>query len=158
MKPDKFKLTENGVEYESSCDRAQYLISELTRAALKDVGKLVMRYVSKALKTDPTYGNLFKAARYMPKRYQYWVRTKEQYLDVGIENESKGAVSAWWADQWELGTNGQPKRGILTAAVKDHLDEIREVEAHYLSAVEDEIAADGMIDETEENGEAGEDE
>lgn len=37
------KLNKNGVQYVSSCDRAQYTIKELTRAALRDVGKFLVR-------------------------------------------------------------------------------------------------------------------
>ena len=42
--PSVVKFTKNGVEYTSSVDRANYYIYELTRAALKDVGKYICRH------------------------------------------------------------------------------------------------------------------
>ena len=37
------RFNKNGVQYVSSCDRTQYTIRELTRAALRDVGKFITR-------------------------------------------------------------------------------------------------------------------
>lgn len=77
---------------------------------------------------------------------------KESDLQVGIENTKFGADTAWWADQAELGTNGQPKRGILRGSTYDNIEQIRLIEAQYLSAIEDEIEAERMINEEEEVG------
>lgn len=144
--PSTMKFKKGQVTYESNIDRANYYISELTRAALKDVGRLVMRECSKQVKSINAFT---KKSKYAARRYQMWVRKKENYLDVGIENTKFGAESAWWADQAELGTHNQPKRGILRNSVYNNIDKIREIEAHYLSAVEDEITAQQLIDEQE---------
>lgn len=55
-------------------------------------------------------------------------------------------------------TARQPKRAILTTTVREHIDEIRLIEGQYLSAVEDENRALGLIDEGElkDNGSSGE--
>ena len=151
--PSQMKIVKGNVTFTSDCDRANYYIEELTRAALKDVGRLVMRECSKQVKSINKY---LRKRKYVTKRYQMWVRKKENYLDVGVENEKKGAVSAWWADQAELGTNNQPKRGILRSAVYDNIDQIREIEAHYLSVIEDELNAQALIDEDELQEEADE--
>ena len=144
--PKAMKIKKGEVVFESNIDRANYLIDELTRAALKDVGRLVMYECSKKVKAINKY---MRKRPYVAKRYQMWVRKKENYLDVGIENTKFGAESAWWADQAELGTHNQPKRGILRSSVYDNLDKIREIEAHYLSAIEDDLKAERMIDERE---------
>ena len=82
------------------------------------------------------------------------MRKKENDLIVGVENTKYGAETAWWADQSELGTEKQPKRGILRNAVYNNIDKIREIEAQYLSAIEDEMKAQSLIDESEEEGAA----
>ena len=140
------KISKNGVEFISSVDRANYLITELTRAAMKDVAKYVLRIVRSNVRA---INSQTKKMRYAGMRYQYWVRKKECDLQLGIENTKHGAESAWWADQSELGTGNQPKRGFLRTAVYDNIDTIRKIEAQYLSAIEDDISAEAMVDEDE---------
>lgn len=149
--PSKMKVTKNGVEFESSVDRANYCIDELTRAAMRDVGRYILRLCAKEVRG---INKFTRKARYAPKRYQMWVRKQENDLQLGIENTKFGAESAWWADQAELGTHNQPKRGILYTAVSENIDTIREIEGHYLSAIEDENRALGLIDEGETQEEA----
>lgn len=147
--PSVTKITRNGVEFTSSVDRANYYISELTRAAMKDVGKYITRTCAKEVRSISKY---LRKSRYATRRYQYWVRKRENDLQVGVENTKYGADTAWWADQSELGTSGQPKRGILRNSVYNNIDKIREIEAQYLSAIEDELNAQSLINEDEEEG------
>ena len=148
--PSVTKISKNGVTFVESVDRANYLITELTRAAMKDVAKYVLRIVRANVRA---ISSQTKKMRYAGMRYQYWVRKKECDLQLGIENTKFGAESAWWADQAELGTAGQPKRGFLRSAVYDNISTIREIEAQYLSAIEDELNAASMIDENENDPE-----
>ena len=148
------KISKNGVEFVSSVDRANYLITELTRAAMKDVAKYVLRIVRANVRA---ISSQTKKMRYAGMRYQYWVRKKECDLQLGIENTKFGAESAWWADQSELGTGNQPKRGFLRAAVYDNIATIRQIESQYLSAIEDEAGAEAVVDE-EENDPGADDE
>ena len=140
------KINKDGVTFTESVDRANYLITELTRAAMKDVAKYVLRIVRANVRA---ISSQTKKMRYAGMRYQYWVRKQELDLQLGIENTAKGAESAWWADQSELGTGNQPKRGFLRSAVYDNIDMIRKIEAQYLSAIEDEINAEALCDESE---------
>ena len=142
------KIDKNGVQFTESVDRANYFITELTRAAMKDVAKYVLRIVRSNVRG---ISNQTKRMRYAGTRYQYWVRKKECDLQLGIENTAKGAVTAWWADQAELGTAGQPKRGFLRAAVYDNISMIRKIESQYLSAIETED--ESLIDEEENDPE-----
>ena len=145
--PSVTKITKNGVTFTSSVDRANYCIEELTRAAMKDVGRFITRQCAQQVRGISKY---LRRMRYGPKRYQYWVRRQECDLILGVENTKYGAETAWWADQSELGTDRQPKRGILRSAVYDNISTIRDIEAQYLSAIEDENRALSMIDEGEE--------
>lgn len=144
------KISRNGVEFVESVDRANYLITELTRAAMKDVARYVLKIVRANVRA---ISNQTRKMRYAPLRYQYWVRKQECDLQLGIENTKFGADTAWWADQAELGTGNQPKRGFLRSAVYDNIDTIRKIEAQYLSAIEDELNAQSMIDEEENDPE-----
>lgn len=150
LPPSVTKISKNGVTFTESVDRANYLITELTRAAMKDVARYVLRIVRANVRGINAQT---KKMRYAPLRYQYWVRKKECDLQLGIENTARGAESAWWADQAELGTGNQPKRGFLRAAVYDNIEMIRQIEAQYLSAIEDELSAAAMVDEEENDPE-----
>lgn len=142
------KFDKNGVKFVSSVDRAQYTIRELTRAAMRDVGRLITRECAKRVRGISRY---LQKAKWAPKRYQAWVRAKECDLKVGIENTKYGAETAWWADQAELGTHNQPKRGILRGSTYDLIPDIRKIEAQYLSAIdENELIIQQLIDEREQ--------
>lgn len=142
------KIDKNGVHFTESVDRANYFITELTRAAMKDVAKYILRIVRSNVRA---INNQTRRMRYAGTRYQYWVRKKECDLQLGIENTAKGANTAWWADQAELGTANQPKRGFLRSAVYDNIDMIRKIEAQYLSGIETED--ESLIDEAENDPE-----
>ena len=71
------------------------------------------------------------------------MRKKETDLQVGIKHNT------WYGVLQELGDGNQPCKSILTSAVQQNIDEIRRIEGHYLSAVEDENRALGLIDEEE---------
>lgn len=144
------KISKDGVTFTESVDRANYLLTELTRAAMKDVAKYILKIVRANVRA---ISSQTKKMRYAGMRYQYWVRKQESDLQLGIENTKQGAESAWWADQAELGTGNQPKRGFLRSAVYDNIETIRKIEAQYLSAIEDEVNAASMVDESENDPE-----
>ena len=150
LPPQATVINRKGVTLTSNVDRANYLITELTRAAMRDVAKYVLKIVRANVRG---INNFTRKMRYATTRYQYWIRKRECDLQLGIENTKKGAESAWWADQSELGTGGQPKRGFLRSAVYDNIQMIREIEAQYLSAIEDENNAASMVNEEENNPE-----
>lgn len=143
------KFSKNGVTYTSSCEKAQYTITELTRAALRDVGRFVSRNCNSAAMKLP---GMKKSRRVRGKSsaFQYWVRKKETDLQVGIKHNT------WYGADQELGTKNQPKRGILRNIVYDNIAKIVEIESQYLSALESEAAALAKIDEAEYKG-GGED-
>ena len=132
--PSSVKFKKDGVEYLNNVDRTNYTIRELTRAALRDVGKFVIRTTKKKIR---------KRTGRLAKGTQYWVRKKEGDLQVGFK------PNAWYGGYQELGTEKQPKIGALTSSVEDNIKTIREIEAQYLSAIEDENRALSLIDEAE---------
>ena len=144
------KFKKSGVVYTSSVDRAEYTIRELTRAALRAVGKFVSRTSNSAAMRLP---GLKKSRRVRGKTsaFQYWARSKSCDLQVGIKH------GTWYGEQQELGTRNQPKRGILRNSVYNNIPTIIEIESKYLSALEDEATALRMI-ESEGDYQGGADE
>lgn len=138
---DGYELT-----FESSVDRVNYTLKELITRANKDVGRfLVAEIRNKVRGINP----FLRKARRAPERYQYWARSKEGDLVIGVENTKKGADTAWWADQAEVGSNGQPKRSIITETVRENVDKIREIQSQYLSAINNEEEAVKLAEENE---------
>lgn len=144
------KFKKGGITYTSSVDRVQYTIRELTRAALRDVGKFVSRTCNSAAMRLP---GLKKSRRVRGKTsaFQYWARSKSCDLQVGIKH------STWYGEQQELGTMNQPRRGILRSSVYNNIPTIIEIESKYLSALEDEATALRLI-ESEKDYKGGADE
>lgn len=146
------KINKNGVQYTSSVDRASYTILELTRAALRDVGKFIARTAnSEAMKLP----GLKKSRRVRGRTSTFlynvpWAKTGLPHLEVGVKH------GTWYGEQQELGTSNQPKRQILRNSAHDNIAKIVEIESQYLSALEDEAKALNLISEEEYSG-GGED-
>lgn len=134
------KIKKNGIEFISNVDRAQYTIKELSRAALKDTAKLLRKRMIQKLKKLPG----MKRSKRIYSSTQYWVRKRETDLQIGFKHDS------WYGVHQELGTKSQPKRSILKDTTFENIDEIRRIQGKYLSAIEDENKALGLIDESEE--------
>ena len=147
------KISKNGVTYTSSVDRACYTIVELTRAALRDVGKFIARTANSVAMKLP---GLKKSRRVRGRTSTFlynvpWAKTGLPHLEVGVKH------GTWYGEQQELGTSGQPKRGILRNSAHGNIAQIVEIESQYLSALEDEAKALLLIEEQEYSG-GGEDE
>lgn len=153
------KFKRGGVEYVSSVDRTLYTITELTRAALRDVGCYICRMCNK--EAAKLHGmRKSRRVRGRTSAFQFWVRRREGDLQVGIKHGS------WYGEAQELGgavqgTGGGlrmiPKLGILRNTTYDNIPEIVKIESQYLSALEDEAAALQLIDEKEQQGGGGDD-
>lgn len=142
--PRGVKIKRNGIELESKIDRAKYLITELSRAALRDSGRIISRRsIEKARKLKG-----LKRGRRPRNAFQYWVRRREGDLVVGIKHDT------WYGAEQELGTSQQPKRAILRTATFENIDDIRRAQGRYLSTIEDENKALGLIDADDEGGDA----
>jgi len=133
------KINKDGVEFVSSVDRANYTIEELSRAALRDVAKLIRKRMIQKLKKLPG----MKRSKRVYNSTQYWVRKRETDLQIGFKHDT------WYGVQQELGDRNQPARHILRGTVMENIDEIRKIEGQYLSAIEDENKALALIDEKE---------
>lgn len=126
----KFKKGE--VIYKSSVDYAAYTIKELSRAALRDVGKMLARYANDAANKHMKERHHHALLKYKSP-FQYWVRKRETDLQVGVEKT--GHKDEWYGASQELGTSGMPKLGILTETTRANIALIREIESKYLTGI-----------------------
>ena len=141
------KFKKGNVEFISSVDRTQYTLKELIRAALRDTGKLICNKFRKK------YYGIFKRKKGKVGRYtQYWVRYKQENpdLQVGLK------PNAFYGGFQEVGSSKQRKLGLLEKTVSENIEEIRKIQGKYLSAIEDENRAMGLIDDSEYEGGADE--
>lgn len=136
--PSPVKIKKDGVEYISNVDRVNFTLNELVRAALRDCGKFICNRSRQKIKR--------KTGR-MAKNTQYWVRKKDGDLLVGFK------PGGFYGLFQEVGTRSQPKIGALHSAVADNVEEIRKIQGQYLSAIEDENRALGLINEEDYEGE-----
>lgn len=146
------RFRKNGIEYTSNVDFASYTLVELTRAALRDVGKFIVRTAnSEAMKLP----GLKKSRRVRGRTSTFlynvpWAKTGLPHLEVGVKH------GTWYGEEQELGSSNQPKRQILRNSAHDNIPKIIEIQSKYLSALEDEAEALRLISETEYSG-GGED-
>jgi HK97 gp10 family phage protein len=133
------RITRDGVEFTSNVDRIKYLLDELQRAALRDVAKFLRKRMVEKLKKLKG----MKRSKRLYKSTQYWVRKRESDLQIGFKHNT------WYGVDQELGTSKQPRRNILRDTVYENIDQIRIIEGQYLSAIENENRALGLIDEGE---------
>lgn len=146
LPPSVTKTTKDGVQIISSVDRCSYTIKELTRAALRDVGKFICITCNKAAQ-KLYYNSMQKSRRVRGTKgaFQYWAR-KEGDLLVGIKHNT------WYGTEQELGSSRIKKHGILTNSAQDNIADIVKIESQYLSALEDEAKALALISDEEYKG------
>lgn len=146
------RFNKNGIKFISSIDKANYTILELTRAALRDVGKYLARTANTAAMKLP---GLKKSRRVRGRTSTFlydvpWAKSGLPHLEVGVTHDT------WYGVDQEMGTSSQPKRGILKNSAQQNIAKIVEIESQYLSALEDEAKALRLISEEEYSG-GGED-
>lgn len=140
------------VTYESNLDATQYFLFELNRAALRDVGKFVVKTFKTAY-----YQHFSKHSGNAGKATKYKVISGKDTLyprvQIGLKPPSGRGFYAYFQ---EFGTSdGIPRLGLLTHAVEDNVAEIVKIESQYLSGLSDEASKlEAMIDEKETEGDA----
>ena len=137
--PKSVKFKKNGVEFLSNCDRLQYTIKELTRAALRDTGKYICRETRKKIR---------RRTGRLAKNTQYWVRSRQETPDLQVGFKPGGFYGLFQ----EIGTESEPKIAALASSTDDNIATIRKIQHEYLSGVGTE-SAEQMIDEGEYSGE-----
>lgn len=139
------KIKNGNVEYTSNVDAAQYYLFELSRAALRDVGKFVKAQFREKFYEhfDRDTGNAGKATSYTVLSNS---KTKYPRVEIGLK---KSQLKGVYAYEQEFGTSKIPRLGLLRESVEGNIPKIVEIESKYLSGLEDEAKALAMIDESE---------
>lgn len=119
------KVSRDGsVTFTSNVNAVEYTLKELTRGALRDVGK----YLRKQYRMN-FYAKFKKNSGLVGKGTSYWARAKETDLQIGIGRKNVG----FWGGFFETGTSKTPKLNILRNTVYDNIPTIIEIESKYLS-------------------------
>jgi len=144
-----------GVVYISRTEDCKEMMTELERAALKEVAKFLRKEVKRRV---PVKEGILK------RNVGTWVKTlgkrvKGQgkgtpILQVGIYDRArarrKGYKYAFHAHLIEFGTVRAAAQPFLRPSVFENIDQIRLIQGKYLKAIEDENRAKGLINEEEE--------
>ena len=149
------QIGDSGLKIVDSVDKCPYTITELCRAALRDVGKYVVITTNKKAQKLPGMSKS-KRVRGTKHAFQYWVRKniglKEwPDLQIGIRHDT------WYGVNQELGTKKMKKKGFLMATVSENIPNIIKIESQYLSAMNDEAVALSKIHEGEYTGQEDDD-
>lgn len=137
--PKSVKFTKNGIEYLSNCDRIQYTLKELERAALRDTGKYICKMTRKKVR---------RRTGRLAKNTQYWVRSKQEIPDLQVGFKPGGFYGLYQ----EIGTIKTKKIAALSDSTENGVSEIQKIQQQYLSAVGTE-SAESIISEGEYQGE-----
>ena len=124
--PKAVKIKKDGIEFTNNVDAVNYTLKELIRAALRDCGKLFCNRFRQA------YYKQFKRKKGNVSRYtQYWVRSKQKIPDllVGIK------PNAFYGGFQEFGSSKTSRLGLMTSTVQDNIDAMQQIQAQYLSAL-----------------------
>jgi len=147
------KMNKNGIQYVSEVDKCQYYIHELTRAALRDVGKFIARTFR-----DSFYEHFKrrtgKAGR--ATKYKVWSSksTIAPRVQIGLKT---GKIDGFYGYFQEFGSTTHPRLGLLQKAAKENVEEIIKIESQYLSALNrSESSCNSKIDESDYEGNADE--
>lgn len=140
------KISKEGVTYTSDIDAAEYYLFELTRAALRDVGKFLRNEFKRSFYSH-FKKHTGKAGKVTSVKVWSAKNTKYPRLQIGLKT---GKVDGFYAYFQEFGTSKTPRLGLLSNAAKDNIAQIVEIESKYLSGLSGEAAAlAAMIDEAD---------
>lgn len=150
-----YKNGRTEVTYVSDVDAAGYYLHELTRAALRDVGK----YLAKTFRGS-YYEHFKKHSGDAGRATKYKVisgpKTTAPRVQVGLK---AGRVPGFYAYFQEFGTSDGrvPRLGLLTHAAQDNVAEIVRIESQYLDGLSDEAQRlESLISEGDYDGDADE--
>ncbi len=152
------KFKKGDIVYTSNVDRVQYTMRELTRAALRDVGKFLRKYFQEE------YYRIFKRHSGEGPKAISWVvvaskSTKYPRVEIGIKHSNPSTkVRGFYTYFHEKGTKKERPYQILLKAARANIPTIVEIESKYLSALESEAEALRLIEsEDEYTGGGGDD-
>ena len=132
-------------KYESKAKEVKYVMTELERAGLKEIAKILRKKVKAAVPVDQGV---------LKKNVGTWVKRKDGSLQIGVYTRDRAKrkkyTYAYHAHLVEFGTKKMKARSFLKSTIMANLNDIIAVQAKYLKAIEDENRAKGLINPEEE--------
>ncbi|MCK9326513.1 MAG: HK97 gp10 family phage protein [Bacteroidales bacterium] len=132
-------------KYESKAKEVKYVMTELERAGLKEIAKILRKKVKAAVPVDQGV---------LKKNVGTWVKRKDGSLQIGVYTRDRARrkkyIYAYHAHLVEFGTKKMAARSFLKSTIMANLNDIIAVQAKYLKAIEDENRAKGLINPEEE--------
>lgn len=141
-----YKNGKTSVEFTDNVAVAEYEMFELTRGALRDVGKFVAKKFMESY--DAHFPKRTGKARKSIK-CKVWSSRNTQYprVEIGIKG---GYAQGTYSMMQEFGSYHTQRLGLLTHAVEDNIPKIIEIESQYLEHLQDESTRlNSMINENE---------
>lgn len=151
----KYKKGKTEITYESNLDATEYYLYELTRAALRDVGKFLCN------KFKEGYYAHFKritgkGGRVTKYKVFSGAKTTAPRVQIGLPHAHKNfEVEGFYAYFQEFGARGGavPRLGLLTKAAEENVAEIIKIESQYLSGLSGEAARlEALVNESDYEG------
>lgn len=130
------KINKNGVQYESFEAQAEYYLFELSRAALRDVGKFVKKEWQKAY-YEHFNKRTGKGGKATKVKVISSANTKYPRVQIGLPS---GKTEGFYSYFQEFGSSKTPRLGLLSKTVEDNIAEIVKIESQYLSGLSDEAS------------------
>lgn len=122
------RIKKDGIEFTDSVDREIYFIHELSRAALRDIARLVKKRFKSSF-----YGSFKvrsgRAGRVTKSKVWSSASTIYPRVEIGMKNAGDGG----WAYFQEVGARNVPKKQLLQKAVIDNVGQITAIASAYLS-------------------------
>ena len=132
----RVSTTNNKFTYKSNKPRVKYVLTELERAALKEIGRFAVKEARKRINIRSK--RLWRGTRIN-------IRRKEKSVRMGIAHKAK----AFYGNFLEFGTVKMAKKPFLTPAVQENIPEIRSIAEKYIKMIETEGSAITVINEGE---------
>lgn len=143
------KIRGTHVTYTSSVDFACYNIYELSRAAMRDVGKFLANSMRAGLRKMPGSRQDAEVKSYTAGHITF----KVPYDPNGLPHVEVGNLpDSWYTQEHEFGSSRKPSFSVLRKAAFDNVATIVKIESQYLSAMSSEASALSLISEGEYKG------
>lgn len=139
------KKNYNDITFKNNVDHVNYTIEQLIMSANKDVGV----YLAKLCNAEAR--KLFRGVnktrriggKYTVAAFQFWARKYTKDLQVGIKHNT------WYGTEQELGSSKMEKHAVLKETVYNNIDNIRKIQAQYLTALNNEQKAERLSKEAD---------
>ena len=132
----RVSTTNNKFTYKSNKPRVKYVLTELERTALKEIGRFAVKEARKRINIR---------SKTLWRGIGINIRRKEKSVRIGVKSKSK----AFYGFFLEFGTKKMAKKPFLAPAIQENIPEIKAIVEKYVKLIEAEARATRVINEGE---------